>query len=218
MPSVNLIPAPRRDARRLRRHVHWCIAGCGTLAAAIIVAAVGCRLIWGGEEPGLDRQVTIAEQEVRSADSAFTSARRELAEANAAAAANKKIAGQPDWSLLLALVADQAGSEVVLRSLAIGPRAAESPEGKSATTPGKTAATPVAAPRSLVLTASGLGKSQPAVTQFALRLEKTGLFARVRLLDTSRESFLADEATAFRMECSLDEPGATKSIASTGDK
>ncbi|HWE93454.1 MAG TPA: hypothetical protein VG269_05715 [Tepidisphaeraceae bacterium] len=219
MRSVNLIPAPRRDAKRLRRHMRWCMAACGACATAVIVAAVGCRVIWGGGEPGLDRQLTIAEEEVRRADASFAAARTELAAANAAAAADRQIAGQPDWSLLLALVADRAGKEVVLKSLAVGPRPGPAIEVKPIPVPGKGASPAVAAPpRGLVLTASGLGKSQPAVTQFVLRLERTGLFARVRLLDTSRESFLADEATAFRLECSLDEPAATKAVATTGDR
>ncbi|MDB5301979.1 MAG: hypothetical protein JWO87_3642 [Phycisphaerales bacterium] len=218
MRSINLIPAPRRDAKRRRGHLRWCAAGCGGFSGAVLLAAIACRVLWGGGEPGLDRQLTIAQEEVRRADAAFTEARNELASVNAANAADRQIAGQPDWSLLLALVADRAGNEVVLRSLSVTPRPVEIIAAKPAPAAGKPAPPPPAPSRSLMLMASGLGKSQPAVTQFALRLEKTGLFSRVRLIDTSRENFLADEATAFHLECSLDEPAATKVVATTGDR
>ena len=218
MKSVNLIPAPRRDAKRRRTHLRWCAAVCGGLSGAVLMAAIAFRLFWGGGEPGLDRQLAIAQEEVKRIDAEFTQARNELAAVNAANATERQIAAQPDWSLLLALVADRAGNEVVLRSLSVAPRTAEITDAKPAPVAGKPAAPPAAPARGLVLTASGLGKSQPAVTQFALRLEKTGLFSRVRLIDTNREPFLADEATAFHLECSLDEPTPAKAVATTGDK
>ncbi len=67
----------------------------------------------------------------------------------------------------------------------------------------------------MVLSISGLGRSQPAVSQFVLRLEAMHLFARVTLLDTNRETFLGGEALGFRIDCSLDDPAAG-AIASTG--
>jgi hypothetical protein len=47
-------------------------------------------------------------------------------------------------------------------------------------------------------------------------LERTGLFARVTLLDTTREAFLDSEAIAFKLECSLDAPAAGPGNATGG--
>jgi hypothetical protein len=59
------------------------------------------------------------------------------------------------------------------------------------------------APAGFVLNIAGLARSQLAVSQFILRLEQTGLFDRVSLIDTARETFLGGPATGFKLECSL---------------
>jgi hypothetical protein len=50
-----------------------------------------------------------------------------------------------------------------------------------------------------------------AANRFLLRLEQTGLFSKVSLLDTAREPFFDKNAIAFRLECALNPappPGA----------
>jgi len=56
-----------------------------------------------------------------------------------------------------------------------------------------------------VLEANGIARTLASAHRFVRDLEKTGLFARVSLLDTTREPFLTEGAIAFRLECSLDE-------------
>ena len=65
----------------------------------------------------------------------------------------------------------------------------------------------------MVLGLSGLGLSQAAVSQFVLKLERTGLFARVALIDTSRAALDRTDAIAFRIECSLDEPAGASPVS-----
>ena len=52
MKSVNLIPAPRRDAKRRRRHHCICVAACGAYAIALACALGITQLAWrtNGEE------------------------------------------------------------------------------------------------------------------------------------------------------------------------
>ena len=57
------------------------------------------------------------------------------------------------------------------------------------------------------MTIPGVGRPQLAVSQFALRLEQTQLFAKVRLVETNRTTLDRLEAVAFVIECSLDDPG-----------
>ena len=51
------------------------------------------------------------------------------------------------------------------------------------------------------LVLSGFGKSQESVSRFVLRLEATDIFHVVRLVSSSRQSFLDQEAVAFTVEC-----------------
>jgi hypothetical protein len=60
------------------------------------------------------------------------------------------------------------------------------------------------------LTLRGLGRTQSAVSQFVLRLEKLGPFDRVKLIDTRREPFLENEAFAFHVECDMGQAGESR--------
>src|SRR5665213_937838 len=118
--------------------------------------------------------------------------------------ADRQIAEQPDWSHLLGVLARQSGDQIVFNSCAVGPnlQADASPAAvpPAAKTPGSGASR-----TALALTVSGFGRSQLAISQFVLRLEKTGLFARVAV-QTHRETYLGGEAVSFQLICSLDEP------------
>ena len=89
------------------------------------------------------------------------------------------------------------------RTVAVAP-AAPPPAAAGA---GGIAAPPVAAEEvaPFVLEANGIARTLASAHRFVRDLEKTGLFARVSLLDTTREPFLTEGAIAFRLECSLDE-------------
>ena len=58
-------------------------------------------------------------------------------------------------------------------------------------------------PRRHQLRVTGFGKTRHAVSEFTLRLEKTGLFGEVRCVHTERKPFLEGEAVAFAVECQL---------------
>ena len=53
----------------------------------------------------------------------------------------------------------------------------------------------------VLLEVVGIGRSQLAVSQHVLRLEQTGLFSKVNLIDTGREPFLNTNAIGFRIQC-----------------
>ena len=54
-----------------------------------------------------------------------------------------------------------------------------------------------------LLTIGGYGMTHEDVGRYVLRLERLGLFSRVKLAQTSREPFLSEHAIAFRLECQL---------------
>jgi hypothetical protein len=49
----------------------------------------------------------------------------------------------------------------------------------------------------------GYGKTQSAVSRFALRMDRMDLFNQVRLLRTDREQLGNGTAVAFHMKCRL---------------
>jgi hypothetical protein len=52
----------------------------------------------------------------------------------------------------------------------------------------------------------GVGRTPVAVSQHVLRLEQTGLFSKVALVDTGREAYLNGNAIAFRLQCTFGDP------------
>jgi hypothetical protein len=142
----------------------------------------------------------------------LATARAELDGVESLLRSSRAITDQPDWSALLGLLSTKAGNDVFLRSCGVRPRdpAAYAAPVKPAGPPARPAAggKPPPPPDPTVLVAlAGLGASQASVSQFALRLEATGLFDRVRLLETSREVAVGLQLVSFRIECTLAEPG-----------
>jgi hypothetical protein len=178
-----------------------------------VAASVACHGVWGEAEAHVAGQLAGAAADVDQTGKAIAGVRADLDAAHATLRASRSIAEQPDWSAVMALLAAKAGPDVALRGCTVRPKDPEpqqpkAPQPKDPKKSGaKTPARPEPPPEPvMVLTVSGLGKTQFAVSQFALRLEATGLFARVSLIETNREAFEKGEAIAFRVECSLDAP------------
>jgi hypothetical protein len=123
--SVNLIPAPRRDAKRRRRHRNACLAVCGAYASLLAGAVGVAHVALTGTGRTLDQQLASAESEVQRIEQAAAHSRRELASARATIEANRTVAEQPDWSVLLALLAKTTSDDVILRGVTIGPPPAQ---------------------------------------------------------------------------------------------
>jgi hypothetical protein len=227
MKSINLIPAPRRAARRRKLHLRRCTIGCAVWGVLSLAAAGAAQAIWRGDEPQADERLAKVGEEMRRTEAAIAAVRQQLTAAQSTLRANQGIASQPDWSILLALLGktispDRPGEETVLKSCVVRP--AHLPRGQATprTDPRRPAAQAPAEPAvsnavPYVLEASGMARSHAAANEFVLRLEKTGLFSKVTLLDTARESFLDKDAIAFRIECALDQrPLKNNPAAGTG--
>jgi hypothetical protein len=202
MKSINLIPAARRDAKRRRKHTTVCVAACCAYGVVLLGALAVVHVVFSGEggEP-LSARLTSTDAEIDRYQQQTAAARIELAAARATIEANRMVAEQPDWSILLALLATTTRDDVVLRSVLIAPP-------PNAPVPAMTAAKPGSAPAApeVVLELTGVGQSQLAVSQHVLRLEQTGLFSKVTLLDTNREAYVNSNVIAFRLQCQFGEP------------
>lgn len=198
METVNLIPAARRDAKRRRKHHKTCVAACGAYALLLACAVGGAHLLWIGNQGALDDKLAATEDDIARLQHQTAELRSELSASHATIEANRTVAEQPDWSVLLALLARTIGDDVVLRSVSIAPP------------PTAVVAAPVAGAKSaapdVVLELIGMGRSPLAVSQHVLRLEETGLFSKVMLLDTGREPLLSSQVIAFRLRCIFGEP------------
>lgn len=203
--GVNLVPKHRRAARRRRRHLHrWSVA-TALYAIAILGVWAGAHLVWSGADRALAADLRDAAVRVKEVNQELAELRPQLAEAQTTLAASRSIGSKPDWSLLLDLLANLLGEELVLTKCELAPGAAgfananpppALPVGGSAVL-----APPSGSQRGYRLTLQGFGQSQAAVSTFVLRLEQTGLFDRVQLIDTRTEPYMNGHAAGFRVEC-----------------
>jgi Tfp pilus assembly protein PilN len=107
---------------------------------------------------------------------------------------------QPDWGALLDLLARNLGDNLVLelcrlQHLKGGEKAPASGAPASGANDGLG--------EQFLLEISGLARTQSDVSDCVLRLEKAGLFDRVKLIKTNRHSFLSGKAVAFDLECTF---------------
>lgn len=215
MNNVNLIPAPRRAARRRRAHLRRCAIGCAAWAVLSLAAAGAARAPWRGEGSQADQRLAQVGAEMELTERAIAEIRARLATAQSALRANQEIAAQPDWSILLALLGKQVKNDVVLKGCHLHP--GNTPRGVFNSAPkadprrgtsrqqSDAGAGPPADSVPYLLEATGLADDHQAANAFVLRLEKTRLFSKVTLLDTARESFLEKNKVNFRIECTLDQ-------------
>ncbi len=195
---INLIPTERREARRRRVHLHAWLGGCVLYAVVWLAVFLVARVIVVSDDRALQEQLEGVQVRVEQAKASVAGGRADLAEARAGLEANLAVGRQPDWSVLLALLATTLGDEVVLRTCRLEP--------VSGPLVGRAGAAVAGGEEPLVikLELMGIALTQQAVTQVVLRLERTGLFRSVKLIDTRREPFMAGHAVAFRAECVLE--------------
>lgn len=205
MKCVNLIPAGRREARARRRHLRRLGAVVAVCAVAVLGGYVACyalddgegsRLL--GEARGEVERLGVAHEEMRSLRRQISDARRKLA------AARMRVR-HPDWSLLLAMLAGHVSDELILERCCLRPVEPGSQDAGRTPAPGAVpgGTAPAGQVERYVLELTGLARSQTAVSQFVLRLEKSGVFREVRLVKTHRREFRNAKVVGFHVECSL---------------
>jgi Tfp pilus assembly protein PilN len=202
--GINLIPTARREAKRRRLRLRRWLAVCIVYAAALTAAAVFCYAAWGADASELSRRIVRTDGQIHAATRAIAADRKALEQDRLRLQANRTVVSQPDWSTLLALVADGLGPEIVLRRCSLSLEAEKQGALPVADAEGPSQAELVATGKEhYVLRLNGLGRSQAAVWQFVLGLEKLQLFDHVHLIRTGREPFLTGKAIAFELHCPL---------------
>lgn len=204
MMGINLIPAHRLLAMQRRIRVRlWMRIDSICICVLLIICAVAMPLF--------DQSATSVADELVFLDKKATGMNRsisallpELSEVKLTLDASRAMQKQPDWSVLLALLANLQGDQIVMRNVQTKPMggghvAAGGSEVVSAEE--ISAAGDNRSGYKLVL--GGMGKTQNAISQFVLRLEQCGLFERVRVIMTNREGFMSDHAVSFELLCTM---------------
>ena len=219
MNGINLVPAPRLAARRRRAHRRYCIAGCAGWAVLSLALAGAAHAIWHEQDPQAAERLAKVTEEMQRTERVTTGLRTQLAAAQSTLRANQGIVSQPDWSILLGILGREVGNDVVLKSCRVrvgvpsrGAAPAPAAPRADARRPGNRQSAPPSPPEpaasqppepTFILESSGMALDHAAANRFLLRLEQTGLFSKVTLLDTTREPFFDKNAIAFRLECAL---------------
>jgi Tfp pilus assembly protein PilN len=203
MADINLIPPEWVAKRRSRARLRLWAGICVVYVTGLVVAVASVCLLWSDGDAPLERDLAATRERLGQTHQRVLQMRREVAQATTALQAGRVIACQPDWSRLLTMVSANLGDEVVLttcRLVALDKEHKNLMEGLGRQT------TPASLPQLLAdgshqLELRGFGRSQTAVSNFVLRLEKLGLFASTHRVESNRKEFLGAGAIAFSVEC-----------------
>jgi len=179
------------------------MAVCGAYGVLLLIACMIFRATGGGPPDALAEEITRTDARIRTSDRTLKNLQGELAAEQWKLDSCRAVGKQPDWGVLLRLLAEKLSHEVVLKQCQLVRAEDTPPPATAAAAPEQAYAQGGAGGGRFVLVVNGLGRSHTAVSQFVLRLEKIGLFDRVTLIKTSRESFVKGQAVAFQLECLL---------------
>ncbi|MEM7681372.1 MAG: PilN domain-containing protein [Planctomycetota bacterium] len=181
----NLMPKARVEAYRVaRRKRLWRRA----LTAYAVVGAAACASLWaahsGPSAASADTQ-TAPGADPQSVVDLKAALQRELASRQLEAQRVALVEGQPDFGVLMRLLAQESRDTVLLRRCVVDARA----RGDE--------------PLAYRLELDGLAGSPRDAARFVLRLEDTGVFDSVRLLETAKADLDGAQVTGFRISCRL---------------
>jgi hypothetical protein len=210
--GINLIPAHRLITRRraARVRVWLCIA-----PVCVSALAGSYAWLWGTWETrtsDIKERMSALDAKIAATEHETAGLKAATREAQAALQAARAVADQPDWGLVLSMIASRLDEDVVLSACQLEP--ADAPLAPGAT-PGATAAKgSVSAagsgrPTHYRLVLAGLAKTQDAASRLAVELTEGHLFDAVTPQEARRSTFLGEPVVAFRIECSVaDAPGS----------
>jgi Tfp pilus assembly protein PilN len=182
MKSINLISEHRRiEQRRTNCAMVW--AGGLSVWALLIGSACLLATALSNIEADFDSTRSALLLRTTAAQSSAAQSRATINRVNNRLSISKAVRANPDWSVLLPVVSAEIGDDIALERVSLDPvRGAEA----------MTRAT---------LTLSGVGTSRAALSDFVMRLESTGAFARVETASAQRRPIRDHEFFAFELHC-----------------
>jgi len=197
MVSQNLMPAYRLSAKKRRKRLRRWLAICAGYALLVLVSYGVAESVLGSGGRAVNEEFERTKLRITDTTEQIAELQQKLIQAQRLQAANRVLADQPDWSLLLATLSQILGDDIVLGSCNLKPVS-------ETTTPFGALSGPATDPQGgFVLDVRGFGRGQTEVSEFVLRLEETKLFREVKPIKSTREVFLNKDAVAFHLECLL---------------
>jgi hypothetical protein len=195
--SVNFMPAYRTDAHTRRRRIGRWLRWGGTYLVLLGGLYAWSHSTWGGQTVSFAAAEQLAGRRVQVQTRLIETTRAELAAATRKLDANRVLKDLPDWSILLAALANSLNEYVVLDHCALTPL---DESGRQATgTPDAHGA--------YELLISGYANTVQAASDLAVALERTRAFDQVRLLGTNQRPYVSGSAFHFRIRCTLGQAG-----------
>lgn len=192
MMSVNLLPQSFFEGRRRKARIRmWSLF---VVMHALLAGSVGAVLATSGESSTTIRaRLSVAQSRLETREKETESARRLLSERMRRVEAVRSIADHPDWSLLLDQLAKLRGADVVLEHVDIKPQTTTDP-GLKKGAPGRVR---------YQVTIEGLARTNAAVLEYALALQRLGAFDSVRPEQARQRATPAGDFFGFQLRCEL---------------
>ena len=184
MLTANLIPTSRLAAQRRARRIRAWLAVSGVYGLAAVAGCLGLRAALQNDDAQARTVIVSASQQLEASQGVIARLKAELADVRRRAEAARQITNRPDWSVLLALLSRDRGDELALTNCHLE---ALDEGGYS-------------------LSIGGLSRTPEHITEFTLALERSGVFDRVRLVETVRRATPRGEAVACSLVCRLGSP------------
>lgn len=203
MKGVNLIPQSLRAARSRRRRMRRWTLACAAYGAALLMSCAVIRGLWSSDSRTLNSDIAATAHRIDDANRMIAGLRVQVADLQEKSRTSTAIADQPDWSILLAALSATTDEELVLREVRLGPAPGSGAGNRNA-------ADALYATRKYQLALRGVARSAAGSSKFVTRLEQMQFFDEVKLLRTSRETFLNGQAVGFEIECTFGQQRRSK--------
>ena len=197
---IDLTPVYRKESQKRKGRIQrWTYAGCIYLIVLVAITLT-CHVISTNGDHQIEIEMVQVNARIDATSTELNDLQIQIDEAKTTLRANNALREHPNWSLMLALLANALGQDLVLRECDLNLQTPSKTTPNTALT-ANTTPNQDAPQRAFRLTLRGFGRSQAAISQFTLRLEQTEIFDQVKLVDTSLEPFLSGKAIAFHVEC-----------------
>jgi len=179
------------------------MVACATYGMTLCTALLVARIAWAREDGGWEERCRSTQQSVHEQSAKVTQLKGELADVRHRLQVAQSVCTQPDWGLLLVLLASVMDDNVVLSECDLVTVDSQATE---ITNDLKTwlSSSPIEtllSTRRYRLKVTGFARTQSSLSEFVLGLEHTKVFESVRLVKSCRQAFRDGQAIAFSIDC-----------------
>ncbi|WP_432798847.1 hypothetical protein [Poriferisphaera sp. WC338] len=188
--SVNFIPPHYRIKRLIHIRIRQWIVAVSVYSILLVAAWVMFTFSWGQSVHEIEDQLADVNQQVSATEEAIKSIKPRVLQAKANLAATNMIGEQPDWSMLLDLLAGLLDENTVLTSCELTPEK-------------HTKFGDMVEISQYNLKLVGLSRTLTASYDYVVRLKNCGMFDEIQPGKTRKRPFADGEATEFTIECMI---------------